>query len=254
MVLQVNQLDIYRALDHRHLVRNLNFHIDAGEMLGVIGESGSGKSLTNLALLGLLPKSLNMKASKLQFKNIDLLSSTKKQWQTFRRNEISIIFQDPKNCLNPSLPIKTQLFESIKARFPEFSQKNLKSTALEWLQRVELGDDNDLLEAKPNELSGGMAQRLMIAIALAKQPSFLIADEITTAIDPLCQQQIMRLLIQLKNQLNLTILFVSHDLQLIKTYTQRVNVMYHGVLVESGTTQSVFNTPKHPYTKSLLRV
>ncbi len=254
MILCMENLSIsfYKNNGYTPVVRHLNMEIFAGEMLGVVGESGSGKSLTNLALMGLLPHSASMDASKLEFKNRNLLSFTHKDWQSFRGNEITMIFQNAKRAMNPAMKIKHQLTECIKKNKPGLSRDNRQSIANQLLEQVGLCATKINLEGYPHELSGGTAQRFMIAMALASNPSLLIADEITAGLDNLHKKQILELLDEIRREKNMAVLIVSHDIHLIQAYTQRMHVMYSGELMESGLTQDMMKTPKHPYTKGLI--
>lgn len=254
MILSMENLSIsfYRNNGYTPVVRQLHMQIYAGEMLGVVGESGSGKSLTNLALMGLLPNSAKMDASKLDYKNRSLLSFTHKDWQSFRGNEIAMIFQNSKSAMNPSMKIKAQIAECIKKNAPGISKAAMKNTTAYLLEQVDLSTRSVNLESYPHELSAGIAQRLMIAMALAFNPSLLIADEITTGLDILHKKKILQLLDDIRRATNMAILIVSHDINLIQKYTQRMHVMYSGELMESGCTQTIMNNPTHPYTAGLM--
>lgn len=254
MILLMENLNISIFSNNRYvpIIRNLNMRINAGEILGVVGESGSGKSLTNMALMGLLPDSVKMDASKLVFKGRDLLSFTRKNWRSIRGNEIAMVFQNPKSAMNPSMKIKAQLSECIKKNEPGISRKKLLNIIFALLNRVGLDGASINLGSYPHELSNGVAQRIMIAMALSSNPSLLIADEITTGLDILQKRQILQLLDEIRRENNMAVLLVSHDINLIQEYTQRMHVMYSGELMESGPTQTLMNNPSHPYTKGLI--
>lgn len=254
MLLSMENLNIsfLKNKDYVPVVRHLNMHISAGEMLGIVGESGSGKSLTNSALMGLLPRTAQCVASKLEFKKRDLLSFTPKDWRLFRGNEIAMVFQNAKSALNPSMKIKTHLIECIKRKNPDLGRKKIWNTANYLLEQVGLSSGTINLESYPHELSGGLAQKFMIAMALASNPSLLIADEITTGLDILHKRQVLKLLDELRREKNLAILIVSHDINLIQEYTQRMHVMYSGELMEAGSTQTLMASPSHPYTQGLI--
>lgn len=254
MLLSMENLNIsfFKNNGYTSVVRHLNMQIFAGEMLGIVGESGSGKSLTNLALMGLLPNSAKMDAAKLEFKNQNLLAFTHKDWQSFRGNEIAMIFQNSKNAMNPTMKIKTQLAECIKKNKPDLSKKDISNIASHLLEQVNLSATTINLEAYPHELSSGVAQRFMIAMALSSNPSLLIADEITTDLDIFHKRKILQLLDEIRREKNMAVLIVSHDINLIQEYTQRMQVMYSGELMESGSTKIMMKKPRHPYTKGLI--
>lgn len=254
MILSMEKLQIsfLKNGQSRVVVRDLSMQVAAGEMLGIVGESGSGKSLTNLALMGLLPKSTKVTARKLAFKNRELLAFSQKDWRLFRGSDIAMIFQNAKSAMNPMMKIKTQLFEAIKRNNPNISQQDMLNEALQLLEQVGLPAAGLRLEQYPHELSGGMAQRVMIAMALACKPALLIADEPTTGLDSINKKQILQLLDKIRRENNMAIILVSHDIHLVQEYTQRMNIMYSGELMESGLTQRIMQAPHHPYTRGLL--
>jgi oligopeptide/dipeptide ABC transporter ATP-binding protein len=255
MLLEVNNLNIFFKTNDKnknvHAVRNLSFTLTEGEMLGVVGESGSGKSITNLALLGILPDSAIVTADRLKFNGTNLLSLSEKNWVHVRGGEIAMIFQDPMSALNPFLTIEYQLIETILAHENTSREKAYKR-AIELLNKVGITSPEERMKSFPFELSGGMAQRVMIAMAISSNPKILIADEPTTALDVTIQKQILNLLKDLQVQNKMAVILVTHDLGIVAEYSDRIQVMYAGEVVESGTTHQLIHNPLHPYTRGLL--
>lgn len=254
-LLDIKDLNIYFKSDKNpepiHAVRDLSFSLKQGEMLGVVGESGSGKSITNLALMGILGDTAIIKARQCQFLGRELLSLKEKEWQKVRGGEIAMIFQDPMTALNPFLTVEFQMMETIKAHL-DLSKSEAKNKALELLTLVGITSPHERLKAYPFELSGGMAQRVMIAMAISTNPKLLIADEPTTALDVTIQKQILTLIKTLQEKNNMAVILVTHDLGVVSEYSERVQVMYAGELVETGHTRDLINRPRHPYTFGLL--
>ncbi len=255
MLLEVENLNIHfksdRSKNPIHAVRDLSFSVKQGEMLGVVGESGSGKSITNLALMGLLPDSSLVTAKKAEFNGHNLLSLKDKQWQKIRGREVAMIFQDPMTALNPFLSVQFQMVETIKAHM-DISKKDAIDKSIELLSLVGIPSPKDRLKAYPFELSGGMAQRVMIAMAISTNPKLLIADEPTTALDVTIQKQILDLIKMLQERQNMAVVLVTHDLGVVSQYSERLQVMYAGEVVESGPTKDLISHPEHPYTHALL--
>jgi oligopeptide/dipeptide ABC transporter ATP-binding protein len=233
-------------------VRDVSFTIEEGETLGVVGESGCGKSITNMAIMGLLPENAIVTADKLNFNGVDLLSLTEKGWQDIRGGKMGMIFQDPMNSLNPCYTVEQQIDEVLQIHCPEMTKEERKEKILSLLIDVGIPAPKERLSAYPHELSGGMSQRIMIAMAIACNPKLLIADEPTTALDVTVQQQILELIEKLQTEHNMSVIFVSHDLSVVKDITKKIQVMYAGEIIESGLTDDIIGTPKHPYTKGLL--
>lgn len=254
-LLEVKGLNIFFKSDKNpepiHAVRDLSFSLKQGEMLGVVGESGSGKSITNLALLGILGDNAIVKANKLHFNNRDLLNLRESEWQRVRGGEISMIFQDPMTALNPFLTVEFQLMETILAH-KKISKKEAKELAIDLLAQVGITSPADRLKAYPFELSGGMAQRVMIAMAISTGPKLLIADEPTTALDVTIQKQILTLIKSLQEKNNMSVILVTHDLGVVSEFSERVQVMYAGELVETANTSDLIKHPNHPYSYGLL--
>lgn len=233
-------------------VRDVNFSVKEGETLGVVGESGCGKSITNMAIMGLLPENAIVTADELSFEGIDLLSLTEKGWQQFRGGKMGVIFQDPMSSLNPCYTVEKQIEEVLIIHCPEMTKDQRAAKILQLLNDVGIPAPEERLKSFPHELSGGMSQRIMIAMAIACNPKLLIADEPTTALDVTVQQQILELLDSLQKDHNMSVIFVSHDLSVVKDITKRIQVMYAGEIIETGETQKIIDHPQHPYTKGLL--
>lgn len=254
-LLNVEKLNIFFKSDKNpepiHAVRDLSFSLKQGEMLGVVGESGSGKSITNLALLGILGDSAIIKAQECTFNNRNLLNLKESEWQQVRGGEISMIFQDPMTALNPFLTVEFQLIETIRAHI-KCTKKEARERAIDLLSQVGITSPADRLKAYPFELSGGMAQRVMIAMAISTHPKLLIADEPTTALDVTIQKQILTLIKDLQVKNNMSVILVTHDLGVVSEFSERVQVMYAGELVETGYTRDLISHPAHPYTYGLL--
>ncbi len=255
MLLSVKNLNIHFKSDRSpspiHAVRDLSFSLKQGEMLGIVGESGSGKSITNMALLGLLPDSAIVKAQSATFNQHDLLNLKEKEWQKIRGREVSMIFQDPMTALNPFLSVQYQLVETIQTHL-KLSKKDSIDKAIELLSLVGIPSPKDRLKAYPFELSGGMAQRVMIAMAISTNPKLLIADEPTTALDVTIQKQILNLIKMLQEKNNMSVILITHDLGVVSEYSERLQVMYAGEIVETGETKELIKHPHHPYTHALL--
>jgi len=254
-LLEVQNLNIFFKSDKNpepiHAVRDLSFSLKQGEMLGVVGESGSGKSITNLALMGILGDNSIVKADKLHFNNRDLLTLKEQEWQKVRGGEISMIFQDPMTALNPFLTVEFQIVETILAH-KKISKKEARELAIDLLAQVGITSPTERLKAYPFELSGGMAQRVMIAMAISTGPKLLIADEPTTALDVTIQKQILTLIKSLQEKNNMSVILVTHDLGVVSEFSERVQVMYAGELVETAMTKNLIKHPFHPYSYGLL--
>ncbi|MET3696879.1 oligopeptide transport system ATP-binding protein [Bacillus oleivorans] len=233
-------------------VRGISFYIDKGESIGIVGESGSGKSVSMLSVMGLLPDNATVEADRMNFEGVELLDVDPKQMRKLRGNEIGMIFQDPMTSLNPLFTIGNQIMEPIRIHL-NVSKAEARRRAIEILKLVEIPSPESRLNQYPHEFSGGMRQRVMIAIALSCNPKLLIADEPTTALDVTIQAQILDLMKDLKKKLNTSIVLITHDLGVVASMCERIIVMYGGQIVEEGTTREVFYNPKHPYTWGLIR-
>ena len=255
MLLSVKNLSISFATDNGVIeaVRNISFNIDKNEVLGVVGESGCGKSITNLALMGLLPKEAIVTADELIFDGLNLLDISEKKWSVIRGKKIGMIFQDPMSALNPCFSIRYQLEEAIRSNHPGIPNDQIYPKAIDLLSMVGIPDPKARIESYPHEMSGGMAQRVMIAMAISGHPKLLIADEPTTALDVTIQLQILKLLKEIQRKTQMSIIFVSHDLNVISKMSDRIQVMYAGEIVEKGQNKDIISSSLHPYSRGLLK-
>jgi len=234
-------------------VRGVSFHVDSGETLAFVGESGCGKTVTAKALLRLLkpPFAVIKPGSQIIYGDRDVLGMDERQLQQYRGNEVSMIFQDPMTSLNPTMTCGKQIMEALMLH-KHLTKEEAKAEAIEALKLVKIPDAEQRFSSYPHELSGGMRQRVMIAIALSCSPNLLIADEPTTALDVTIQAQIIDLLRELKTKLNTAIILVTHDLGVVANLADRIQVMYAGQILERGTAREIFYQAKHPYTWALL--
>ncbi len=232
-------------------VDGFDLAIDMGEVVGIVGESGSGKSVASLALMGLIDAPGRVSAARMAFDERDLLGMQEKERRAMLGKEIAMIFQDPVSSLNPCFTVADQLIETLSVH-QGGAKETLRARALSLLQQVEIPDPERRLDAYPHQLSGGMCQRVMIAIAIACNPRLLIADEPTTALDVTVQAQMLALLMQLQREQGMALILITHDLSVVAQTAQRVIVMYAGQVVESGHVPDIFNAPRHPYTQALL--
>ncbi|HEY3109674.1 MAG TPA: ABC transporter ATP-binding protein [Chloroflexota bacterium] len=235
-----------------HAVNGVSFELGAGETLGIVGESGCGKSVTALALLGILPRAGRVTTGSALFGGRDLIQLSDGDMRDIRGREIAMIFQDPMAALNPVLTIGRQIGEVLKLHLG-LDERAARGRAIELLEHVGIGDAELRLAAYPHQLSGGMRQRVMIAIAVACQPSLLIADEPTTALDVTIQAQILDLIRRLRSELGTAVILITHDLGVVAGMCERVAVMYAGYVVEEAPVGELFRNPRHPYTIALLQ-
>ncbi|MGB6128271.1 MAG: ABC transporter ATP-binding protein [Psychrilyobacter sp.] len=233
-------------------VRGVSYSLNKGEALGIVGESGSGKSITSMSVMGLLQYPGTVKSGEIIFKGEDLLKKNKKEMRNIRGNEIAMIFQDPMTSLNPVYTVGDQIMEAIR-KHQNVSKSEALEKAIDMLKLVGIPDPVKRIKAYPHEFSGGMRQRVMIAIALSCEPDLLIADEPTTALDVTIQAQILDLMKELKDKLNTSIVLITHDLGVVADVCSRVLVMYGGLIMEEGKVEDIFYNPKHPYTVGLLK-
>ncbi len=240
-------------------VRDVSFYVDKGEVLGIVGESGSGKSQTMFSVMGLLAANGKVTSGsiKIDGKEISPLSfdSNKKYEETMdeiRGNDMAMIFQDPMTFLNPTLRIETQLIEPIINHNPGISKTDALNKAIDLMRKVGIPSPEKRIRQYPHQFSGGMRQRIIIAIALACDPKIIIADEPTTALDVTIQAQVLELISSLKDEIDSGIIMITHDLGVVASICDRIAIMYGGKIVEMGTTDEIFYNPKHPYTKGLL--
>lgn len=253
-LLEVRNLEIsfQTAAGEMHAVRGVNFDLYDGETLAIVGESGSGKSVSTQAILGLLGKKTTMiKSGEILYQGQDLLKLSEAEMQQVRGKEIATIFQDPMTSLNPTMSVGKQITESI-VQHQDSSPRDAFEQAKELLKMVGIKDADKRVYHYPHQFSGGMRQRVMIAIALACKPKILIADEPTTALDVTIQSQILELMNELKDKINTSIIFITHDLGVVANMADRVAVMYAGKIVEWGQVDEIFYNPQHPYTWGLL--
>ncbi|KIO66238.1 MULTISPECIES: ABC transporter ATP-binding protein [Bacillaceae] len=233
-------------------VRGVSFDLNEGETLAIVGESGSGKSVTSSTLMGLLPKPAGIiKSGQILFQGEDLVKKSEKEMQKIRGKEISMVFQDPLSSLNPTMKIGNQIIEGL-IKHQGMNRAEAKKKAIELLDQVGIPHPEIRVNQYPHQFSGGMRQRVVIAIALACNPKILIADEPTTALDVTIQAQILELMKQIQRDTKTSIIFITHDLGVVANVADRVAVMYAGKIVEIGTVDDVFYNPKHPYTWGLL--
>ncbi|WP_340108979.1 ABC transporter ATP-binding protein [Pikeienuella sp. HZG-20] len=234
-----------------HAVRDVDFDLRRGETLSIVGESGSGKSLTSLALMGLLGNGIERRADRMEFDGIDLLKIGRREMRRLRGDRMAMIFQEPMSSLNPAFTIGDQLTEALLLH-RNVGKSAARARAVELLGKVGITGAESRLSQYPHQLSGGLRQRVMIAMALMCEPELIIADEPTTALDVTIQAQILRLLADLGREMNMAMILITHDLGVVARVTDNVAVMYAGGLMETGTAMEVFNTPTHPYTRGLL--
>jgi oligopeptide/dipeptide ABC transporter ATP-binding protein len=235
-----------------HAVNGISFEIAAGETLGLVGESGCGKSVTSLALLGILPRAGRIASGTARFGDRDLLKLSDGELRRIRGREIAIIFQDPMTSLNPVLTVGRQIREPLETHFG-MDRKAAEMRAAELLDQVGIPAARSRVNDYPHQFSGGMRQRAMIAMALACEPKLLIADEPTTALDVTIQAQILNLLRELVAERDTALVLITHDLGVVAGMCERVHVMYAGMFMETGSAEQVFDTPRHPYTLGLLQ-
>ncbi|GAA4025849.1 oligopeptide/dipeptide ABC transporter ATP-binding protein [Actimicrobium antarcticum] len=232
-------------------VDGLDLTIDEGEVVGIVGESGSGKSVTSLALMGLIDYPGRVKATRMAFDGRDLQTMPERERRSLLGKDIAMIFQDPMTSLNPCFTVAFQLIETLRVH-QRGSKSELRAQALQLLRQVDIPDPERRLDAYPHQLSGGMSQRVMVAMAIACNPRLLIADEPTTALDVTVQAQMLELLLQLQRERGMALMLITHDLSVIAQTAQRVVVMYAGQVVETGRVPQLFTAPTHPYTQALL--
>ncbi|MEQ7871212.1 ABC transporter ATP-binding protein [Chromohalobacter salexigens] len=252
-LLEVSNLDVRFALRQGEVraLRDVSFTLDRGERLGIVGESGAGKSVAAFTLLNLIAKPGYIAGGSIRFEGIDLARMSSRELRRVRGNRISMIFQDPMMTLNPVLSIGEQMVESLKAH-RRISTQEARAISLHKLKQVYIPSPETRLDQYPHELSGGMRQRIIIAIALLLDPDIIVADEPTTALDVTIQAEIMTLLRELCEKHNVGLVLITHDLGVVSQMTQRTLVMYAGRVIEQGPTREIINDAQHPYTQGLL--
>ena len=233
-------------------VRGVSFTVHKGEILGIVGESGSGKSVTSMSVLRLLADTARIKSGKVEFEGTDLTKVSDRQMREIRGQKIAMVFQDPMSSLNPLIPVGKQVAEMIRVHHPDIKSDELKEKTLQLFKDVRIPEAEKRLKAYPHEFSGGMRQRVMIAMALANHPDLLIADEPTTALDVTIQHQILKQMRALQQEYGTSIIFITHDLGVVAELCDRVVVMYGGLVMEQADIYDLFENPLHPYTMGLL--
>jgi oligopeptide/dipeptide ABC transporter ATP-binding protein len=255
-LLQVSDLRTYFHTDAgtAKAVDGVSFEIRKGEVLGIVGESGCGKSVTSLSIMQLIPRPPGeiLEGSSIRFKGEDLVGAGEKRMRALRGNDVAMIFQEPMTSLNPVFPVGDQIGESLRLH-RAMNKREAQERAVEMLRLVGIPDPGERADDYPHQLSGGQRQRVMIGMALACEPELLIADEPTTALDVTIQAQILDLLAELRTRLGMAVILITHDLGVVAEVCDRVVVMYAGQVVEHGTVAQIFSDPRHPYTEGLLK-
>lgn len=253
-LLEMNNLEVSFAIGKRKYpaLRKLSFRIGPKERVGIVGESGCGKSLTSLSAMGLLPESAAVTGGEIVLDGKPMSGAKEEDWRRARGKQVAMIFQDPMTALNPLMPVGRQIAE-MALTHQNIKPKEAKKLALEMMEKVGLSRVDQLYGEYPHRLSGGMMQRIMIATALICEPKLLIADEPTTALDVTIQAQILELLREMNRRTDTAMLFISHDLGVVREVCERVIVMYAGYIVEDAPVRDVLENPKHPYTTALLQ-
>jgi peptide/nickel transport system ATP-binding protein len=253
-VLQVRRLNVSFATNRGevHVLRNVSLDIGRGRIVGIVGESGSGKSTLAMSVLRLLPSNLSRLDGEILFDGKNLLDLPEDNLRRLRGSRISMIFQDPMSSLNPVFSIETQMVDVQRAKGIGLSRRKMRARAIDMLGTVGIADAERRIVDYPHQFSGGMRQRIMIAMALLTEPELLIADEPTTALDVTIEAQIVRLLERLRSELGVSIIFISHSLGLVSELCDDVVVMYAGTIAEAAPASEVFASPRHPYTRALL--
>ena len=252
-LLELKQLHVLFGADKAPVIAvdGLDLQVDEGDVIGIVGESGSGKSVTALALMGLIDAPGRVSAERMAFDGRDLLRMPERERRGLLGKDIAMIFQDPMTSLNPCFTVAEQLIETLQVH-QGGNKAALRSRALDLLKQVDIPDPQRRLDAYPHQLSGGMCQRVMVAIAIACNPRLLIADEPTTALDVTVQAQMLALLLQLQRERRMALLLITHDLAVVAQTAQRVVVMYAGQVMETARVPDLFNAPRHPYTQALI--
>src|SRR5688572_22127953 len=255
-LLEVTNLRTYFKTDAgiARSVDGVSFSIEKGEVLGIVGESGCGKSVTSLSLMRLIPQPPGeiMPGSSIKLRGEELVGASEKRMRQIRGNDMAMIFQEPMTSLNPVFPIGEQIAEALRLH-KKLNKKDARDGAIEALRLVGIPDPEQRVDHFPHQLSGGQRQRVMIAIALSCEPDLLIADEPTTALDVTIQAQILDLLAELRERLGMAIMLITHDLGVVAEVCDRVVVMYAGEVVEEGPVEEIFQNPRHPYTQGLMQ-
>lgn len=254
ILLKVNDLEVsfFTHAGEVKAVRKVSYDLKYGEAMGIVGESGSGKSVSSYALMGIIPEPGKILNGSINFEDKDITKLSEAEMLKLRGKEVGMIFQDPMTSLNPVFTVGSQIDESLK-KHTNLDKKQREKRIIELFELVGINQPEKRLKQYPHEFSGGMRQRVMIAMALACNPKLLIADEPTTALDVTIQAQIIELLKELKEKINMSIIFITHDLGVISEICDKVAVMYAGNIIERGSIDDIFYNPKHPYTLGLLK-
>lgn len=234
-------------------VRGVNLDVYQGEIVGIVGESGSGKSVTMKAVLGILPDNATIQAESLKLHDTEMTALSEEEYRKLRGRDMTMIFQDPMTALDPVMTVGRHMEEVLRRNLGMTDKAEIRKKSIEMLDKVGIPAPESRLKQYPHEFSGGMRQRVLIAMALACNPKMLIADEPTTALDVTIQAQILDLLQELEEQYHTSIVLITHDMGVVATVCQRIAIMYGGLIMETGTSDEIFYDPKHPYTKALLR-
>ena len=247
------QVSFFTPAGEVKAVNGISYDVNYNEVMGVVGESGSGKSVEAYSIIGLLQNPGKVIGGSITFEGQDVLAKTPAEMVNFRGNEVAMIFQNPMTCLNPVYTIGNQLVEALKAHDKNISKEEAQKRAMEMLEEVGINNVEKRMKQYPHELSGGMRQRVMIAIAFACDPKILICDEPTTALDVTIQGQILDIIKNLQKKNQTSVIMITHDLGVVANIAQKIAVMYSGIIVESGTCEDIFYRPRHPYTWALIR-
>ncbi|CAB3623969.1 MAG: ABC transporter ATP-binding protein [Achromobacter sp.] len=248
----VSNLSLTVGRGGREIVGGVSFEVAPGEMVGIVGESGSGKTQAARAIMGLTPPPLVVAGGSIRFEGVEVTQASPAALRKLRGARIGMVFQEPMTSLNPSMSIGRQLDEGLKLHRRDLSTAQRRERILEMLRRVGIRDPKAAVEAWPHEFSGGMRQRMMLASVMLLEPALLIADEPTTALDAVVQRDVLELMVDLTREHNTAVLMISHDLPMVARYTERMVVMQHGKVLETGTTAGILERPQHPYTRKLL--
>ncbi|SSW70631.1 Glutathione import ATP-binding protein GsiA [Achromobacter veterisilvae] len=251
-LVSVSNLSLTVGLGGREIVSGVSFEVAPGEMVGIVGESGSGKTQAARAIMGLTPPPLAVAGGSILFEGVDVTKASPAVLRKLRGARIGMVFQEPMTSLNPSMPIGRQLDEGLKLHRRDLPAAARRERILEMLRRVGIRDPKAAMEAWPHEFSGGMRQRMMLASVMLLEPALLIADEPTTALDAVVQRDVLELMVDLTREHHTAVLMISHDLPMVARYTERMVVMQHGKVLETGTTAGILERPQHPYTRKLL--
>lgn len=252
-LLEIRNLKV-QFIQHNQIIRavdGVDLDIFEGEILALVGESGSGKTLTALSITKLLPEAADITSGEIIFQDMDLLRISARQLESIRGKEISYIFQEPTASLNPVLTIGRQIEEAILLH-RDISTKGSYNLAIDLLKLVRLPRPNHIMRSYPHQLSGGMNQRAMIAMAISSNPKLLIADEPTTALDVTIEKDVIGVILELRQRFNYSVLFITHNLSLVRKFANRIAIMFQGRIVEEGDTEKIFNSPSHPHTRDLV--